>query len=106
MNRAILAGSDVIRLIPVQGLVEFIRTLGAARLAAMGAVTIALVAFFGFVILRFTAPQMTPLFTDLSVEDSASIIKDLDRQGVVYELRNEGAIVMVPKDLVTRLRMK
>ena len=30
------------------------------------AVTAALVGFFGFVILRVTAPQMTPLFTDLT----------------------------------------
>src|SRR5476651_406400 len=72
----------------------------------MGAVTIALVAFFAFLILRVTAPAMTPLFTDLSAEDSAAIIKDLERQGIVYDIRNEGAIVLVPKDRVTRLRMK
>jgi flagellar M-ring protein FliF len=72
----------------------------------MLAVTVALMGFFAFVILRVTAPQMTPLFTDLTFEDSSSIVKDLERQGVVYELRNEGAIVMVPKELVARLRMK
>jgi flagellar M-ring protein FliF len=72
----------------------------------MGAVTIALVAFFAFLILRVTAPAMTPLFTELSAEDSAAIIKDLERQGIAYDIRNEGAIVLVPKDRVTRLRMK
>src|SRR5271170_4737793 len=71
----------------------------------MGAVTIALVGFFAFLILRVTAPQMTPLFTDLSYEDSAAIIKDLERQGINFELRNDGNIVMVPKDRVARLRM-
>jgi flagellar M-ring protein FliF len=90
----------------VQGFSEFIRSFGAPRIAAMGAVTIALVGFFAFVILRVTAPQMTPLFTDLSFEDSSAIIKDLERQGIAYEMRNEGAIVLVPKDLVPRLRMK
>jgi flagellar M-ring protein FliF len=89
----------------VQGLLEFLRRLGAPRIAAMGAVTIALVGFFAFLILRVTAPQMTPLFTDLTFEDSAAIVKDLDRQGVPYELRNDGGIVMVPKDRVARLRM-
>ena len=49
---------------------------------------------------------MVPLFTDLSVEDSASIIKDLERQAIPYELKNDGAIIMVPKDRVARLRMK
>ena len=50
----------------MQGLVEFVKTLGASRIAAMGAVTIALIGFFAFLILRVTAPQMTPLFTDLA----------------------------------------
>ena len=82
-----------------------VKTLGPARIAAMGAVTAALIGFFAFVILRVTAPAMTPLFTDLSVEDSAAIIKDLDRQAIAYEIRNDGAIILVPKDKVTRLRM-
>ncbi|WP_456679150.1 flagellar basal-body MS-ring/collar protein FliF [Bradyrhizobium sp. LM6.9] len=56
--------------------------------------------------MRVTTPQMTTLFTDLSVEDSSGIIKDLERQGIQFELRNEGTIIMVPKDKVTRLRMK
>src|SRR6201996_7430956 len=66
----------------------------------------ALIGFFAFVIMRVTTPQMTTLFTDLSMEDSSGIIKDLERQGIPYEIRNEGAVIMVPKDKVTRLRMK
>jgi flagellar M-ring protein FliF len=90
----------------VQGLVEFLRSLGAARVAAMAAVTVALVAFFAFLILRVTAPQMTPLFTDLTLEDSAAVVKELDHQAVAYELKNDGAIILVPKDRVPQLRMK
>jgi flagellar biosynthesis/type III secretory pathway M-ring protein FliF/YscJ len=41
---------------------------------------------------------MTPLFTDLSYEDSSAIVKDLERQGVAYELRNDGGTIIVPKD--------
>jgi flagellar M-ring protein FliF len=89
----------------VQGLLEFVKTIGASRIAAMGAVTIALVGFFAFVILRVTSPQMTPLFTDLNYDDSAAIVKELERQGIPYELRNDGNIVMVPNDRVARLRM-
>ena len=90
----------------VQGLVEFMRTLGAARLGAMAAVTAALVGVFAFIILRVTAPQMAPVFTDLTPEDSAAIVKDLERQAIPYELKNDGAIVMVPRDRMTRVRMK
>src|ERR1700710_2206988 len=93
-------------MVRVQGLANFLKGLGASRLMAMVAVTTALIAFFGFVIMRVTTPQLTTLFTDLSIEDSSSIIKDLERQAIPFELRNDGAVIMVPKDKVTRLRMK
>src|SRR3954465_10455765 len=82
------------------------KSLGAARVMAMVAVTAALIGFFGFVIMRVTTPPMTTLFTDLSPEDSAGIVKDLERQAIAFELKNDGAVIMVPKDRVTRLRMK
>ena len=72
----------------------------------MGAVTIALMAFFAVLILRVTAPQMVPLFTDLAIDDSASIVKELERQGIAYDIKNQGTIVLVPKEQVPRLRMK
>ncbi len=72
----------------------------------MGVVTIAIMAFFAYLIVRVTAPQMTTLFSDLSIEDSSAIIKELERQGIPYEMRNDGALVLVPKEQVTRLRMK
>ena len=90
----------------MQGFFEFVKSLGAARMAAMAAVTLALIGFFSFLMIRMTTPQMVPLFTDLSVEDSASIIKDLERQAIAYQIKNDGAIVMVAKDNVARLRMK
>ena len=90
----------------MQGFFEFVKSLGAARIAAMAAVTVAMIGFFAFLIMRVTAPQMSPLFTDLSVEDSASIIKDLERQAIPYALKNDGTIVLVPKERVSRLRMK
>ena len=90
----------------MQGLVEFFRTLGAARMGAMAAVTIALVGVFGFLILRVTSPQMAPLFTDLAADDTTAIVKDLERQGIAYELKNDGATVLVPRDRVARIRMK
>src|SRR4030081_2221014 len=73
----------------------------------MVAVTAALIGFFGFVIMRGpTPPPRTTLFPALSPEDSAGIVKDLERQAIAFELKNDGAVIMVPKDKVTRLRMK
>ena len=67
---------------------------------AMVAVTAALIGFFGFVIMRVTTPQMTTLFTDLSTEDSNGIIKDLERQAIPFELRNDGAVMIDRKSVV------
>jgi flagellar M-ring protein FliF len=90
----------------VQGFFDFVKSLGAARMAAMAAVTLALIGFFSFLMIQMTTPQMVPLFTDLSMDDSASIIKDLDRQAVTYQIKNDGAVIMVPRDNVAKLRMK
>ncbi len=89
----------------MQGFFDFVKSLGAARMAAMAAVTLALIGFFSFLMIRMTEPQLVPLFTDLSIDDSASIIKDLDRQGIPYALKANGAIIMVPTEKVARLRM-
>jgi secretory protein of YscJ/FliF family len=72
----------------------------------MAAVTLTLVGFFAFLIIRMTTPQMVPLFTDLSVEDSSSIVKALERQGLAYQIKNDGTIILVAKDNVAKLRMK
>jgi flagellar M-ring protein FliF len=90
----------------VQSFFGFVKSLGAARMAAMAAVTLTLIGFFSFLMIRMTTPQMVPLFTDLSLDDSAAIIKDLDRQAIAYQIKNDGAIILVPNDKVAQLRMK
>src|SRR3974390_1013088 len=99
-------GAESKGLVQLQGLADLLKGFGAGRIAAMIAVAAVLIGFFGFVMLRVTSPQMTALFTDLTYEDSSAIIKALDRQAIPYEIRNDGAIIMVPKDKVTKLRLK
>lgn len=89
----------------MNGLLEQFAKFGAARLAAMLAVTLALVGFFGFVMLRMSQPAMSVLFTDLSTQDVNAIIKDLDTRGIRYELRSDGTTVLVAKDDVPKLRL-
>lgn len=112
MRRAILAGRRgwfgpaPLRGSSVTALGQFLKSFGAGRLAAMGVVTLALIGFFAFVIVRFTTPAMVPLFTDLSPQDAAAVVKELESQNVPYELKNDGAGVLVPKDDVAKLRMR
>lgn len=89
----------------MNAVIEQFARFGAARLAAMLAVTLALVGFFAFVMVRMSQPSMSVLFADLSSQDVGAIVKDLDTRGVKYELRGDGQTILVPKTDVTRLRM-
>lgn len=90
----------------VNGLVDQFRRFGAARLAAMLAVTLALIGFFAFVMLRMSQPTMGVLFADLSSQDVGAIVKDLDTRGVKYELRGDGQTILAPRADVPRLRLE
>jgi flagellar M-ring protein FliF len=87
-------------------LVEFVKALGAARLAAMAAVTAGLIGFFVVIGMQVSAPSMAPLYTELSMEDSNRVVNELESQGIPYELRGDGSTVLIPKDQVTRARMR
>lgn len=90
----------------MNGLVDQFRRFGAARLAAMLAVTLALIGFFAFVMLRMSQPTMGVLFADLSSQDVSAIVKDLDTRGVKYELRGDGQTILAPRADVPRLRLE
>ena len=92
--------------IGVNGILDFLKTLGPARLAAMGVVTAALIGFFAFITMRMTEPNLAPLYTDLAFEDSIQITKLLEAQNVIHEVRDEGAIILAPKEEILRLRMQ
>lgn len=74
-------------------------------MAAMGAVAVGLIGFFIFLALRFSQPQLSVLFTDLSFEDSIEIVKRLEGRNIPHEIRQDGAIILAPKDGILRLRM-
>ncbi|VUF13416.1 flagellar basal-body MS-ring/collar protein FliF [Methylobacterium dankookense] len=85
---------------------DLVAKLGPARIAAMGAVTLTLIGFFAFIILRVSRPDMGVLFADLSMQDSAAVVRELDARGIRYEARGDaGQTVMAPRPDLARLRM-
>lgn len=89
----------------MNGLTNFVRTLGVARIAALAGIIAALVGFFAFVFLRLSAPPMAPLFGPLPVAEAGAIVSRLEALGVRYELKGDGGLILVPEDRVLRLRM-
>jgi len=90
----------------VNAITEFIKAMGAARLAAMGAVAVGLIGFFIYLMMQFNTPQMTVLYSDLEFDDSIAIVKKLEGMNVLHKVRQEGAIILVPRERVLRLRMQ
>ena len=89
----------------MNSLTQFFNRLGLQRVAAMAVVAALMVGFFAFLIVRASTPQMAPLYTGLSFEDSAAIVEELQRQNVPNEIRGDGDSILVPRDQITALRM-
>jgi len=71
----------------------------------MGVVAVLMLGFFAFLVFRVSSPSMAPIYTGLSLEDSAAITKQLQSMNVPFELRGDGDSILVPRDQVTTVRM-
>ncbi len=89
----------------MDALSQTLRSLGPVRLAAIGAVAIGLIAFFAFVTTRLSTADMTLLYGDLDLADSGEIASRLDGLDIPYQIRGNGAAIMVPGDEVDRARL-
>lgn len=89
----------------MDGLANFLKTIGVGRLLAMGLVAAGLIGFFFFLTMRVTTPPMALLFGNLEMQDSSAIAGRLDALQIPYEIIGNGTGIMVPQDRVERLRM-
>jgi flagellar M-ring protein FliF len=79
--------------------------LGAARLAAMGAVTLTLIGFFAFIAIRASQPDMVTLYSGLALSDAAAVTKSLESQNIAYETNAEGTTIRVARSQAAAARM-
>jgi flagellar M-ring protein FliF len=89
----------------VNGLVQTLRNLGLVRLGALVLVAALSVGFFGFITQRIATPGYGLLYGGLEAKDSGELVQKLEAMNVPYELKSDGAAIMVPVDQVARLRM-
>jgi flagellar M-ring protein FliF len=89
----------------LNNITQFLNRLGLARVAAMGVVAVMLLGFFAFLVMRVSSPSMAPLYTDLSIDDSAAVTKELQTMNVPFDLAGDGSTIMVPRDQVATVRM-
>ena len=84
---------------------QLMNRIGLPRLAAMATVAVLMLGFFAFLIMRAQTPNLAPLYTGLTLEDSSAIVSELQTMNTPYELRGEGDTILVPRDQITTLRM-
>ncbi len=90
----------------MNSITQFIKTIGAARIAAMGAVAAGLIGFFIYLMMQFSTPTLSVLFSDLDFDDSLGVIKKLEGMNIPHEVRQNGAVILAPKSRILRLRME
>lgn len=90
---------------PVAKLTGLLQGLGPARLlglvAALGAVLVSLT----LLIVRLATPDFEILFSKLSPDDSAAIVRQLEATGEAFRLADGGATVLVDRARIARLRI-
>lgn len=80
--------------------------LGPAKLGviiALALITVTSILLFSY---RFSSPSLAPLYTNLTFEDSFEVLEQLDTRNIPYEIRNNGAIILIASDKVLKLRME
>jgi flagellar M-ring protein FliF len=82
-----------------------LRVLGALRLGAMAAVALAVLGLLGWFGMRAGQPGMALLYSELDPRDAGAVVASLDRQKVAYRLGSGGTSILVPEEMVPRLRL-
>jgi flagellar M-ring protein FliF len=86
-------------------LLDGLKALGLARLAAMGAVTLAMLGMLALLTLRGGGDQMALLYADLDLRDSAQVTEQLTRRHVPFRIAGGGSQILVPADQIPETRL-
>ena len=89
----------------MKALIDGLRALGPARLAAMGAVALGMLGMLALMALRGGSDQMALLYGDLDLRDSAQIVDQLARRHIPYRIAVNGTQILVAADQVPEARL-
>ena len=90
----------------MKAVLEGLKALGPARLAAMGAVALGLLAVLAAMVLRAGSnDQMALLYGDLDARDAGQIVEQLNRRHIPYRIGGGGGQILIPADQVPEARM-
>ncbi len=76
------------------------------RLAIMGGVVLGSLGFLIFFATKLTTPSMANLYGELSQNDAANIVQELESRNILFEIKQNGTSVLVPENRVLQLRLE
>src|ERR1700760_556446 len=89
----------------MKALLEGLRALGPARLAAMGAVALGMLGMLALMVLHGGTQPMALLYGDLDLRDSAQVVDQLAKRHIPYRIAGNGSQILVPADQVPDARL-
>jgi flagellar M-ring protein FliF len=89
----------------MNALVQGLRALGPARLAAMGAVALGMLGMLALMILRGGTEPMALLYGDLDLRDSSQVVDQLARRHIPYRITGNGSQILVAADQIPEARL-
>lgn len=79
--------------------------MSPGRLASIAAIIIFLVSFFVYLGVQMNSSEYAVLYTDLELEDAKQIVARLETSNIKYRLARNGTEILVPEDVVNRMRV-
>ena len=89
----------------MEAVMNSMKDMGKLQIGLIVGVSLLLLGFFMMMAFHASSAGMSPLFTNLSMEDSAKIAAELDKTGVPFEISGGGSQISVASDKVLRLRL-
>ncbi len=89
----------------MKALLDGLKALGAARLAALALVGLGTLTLLAMLALHGGSERMAPLYTDLDMRDAAQMAEQLERAHITHQLGGGGTEILVPASRVADARV-
>ena len=89
----------------MNALLDGLKALGTARLAALGAVGLGTLALLALLVLGVGGQPMALLYNDLALRDSGQMTEALTHAHIAWQLAGGGSEILVPRDQVPQARV-
>ncbi|MFO1243007.1 MAG: flagellar basal-body MS-ring/collar protein FliF [Rickettsiales bacterium] len=89
----------------MNAMVQSLREMNQVKIAALAGTAALLIGFFIFLSLNLSSPVMSPVYSNLSLEDSGQMTTELEKNNIPYEIGMGGTQILVATDKVEKARV-